>query len=150
MTDSPPPEIVPADAKHRRLAWLAVVVVLAGGAAALWWLDRRLDVVDRLAEDDLPAAAERARALVGVVVLFAGLIFVGLGLWLFRLGVLINRSGRFPPPGMKVIRDTVVRTGPRARRLANAALLASLLTVLAGTVGMWYVLRIAHALLQVR
>ncbi len=149
MTERPPPEIVPADAKQRKLVLLAVAAILVVSAAALWWLDRRLDVVDRLAEDNLAAAAERARALVGTVVLFAGVVIVGLGMWLFRLGVLINRSGRFPPPGMKVIRDTVVRTDSRARFLANAALVASLLTVLAGTVGMWYVFRLAHALLQV-
>ncbi len=147
MPNSPPPEIVPADARQRRLALLATVVIAAAGAVVLWWLDHRLEDIRRLAEQNLPAATEEALRLVGAVVLCVGASFVGLGLWLFRLGVLINRAGRFPPPGTKVVRDTVVRTGVQARALANAALLASLLSVLAGTAGMWYVYRLARTLL---
>ncbi len=150
MSENAPPEVIHADKNQRKLALLAVVIILAGGAACLWWLDRRLDVIDRLAEDDLAAAAEQARTLVGTAVLFAGLSFVGVGLWLFQLGVRINRAGRFPPPGMKVVRDTVVRTGFPARVLANVAMMGSVLAVLAGTAGAWYVLQVAHTLLEVR
>ncbi len=149
MTDTPQPEIVPADTKQRRLALLAVLIIAVAGAAVLWWLDRHIAGIQQLAKDDLPAAIEKARNLVAVAVFCLGLSLVGIGLWLFRLGVQINRAGRFPPPGVKLVRDTVVRTGLQARALANAALLASLLAVLAGTVGMWYVYRIALTLLEV-
>jgi len=150
MTDTPTPEIVHADARHRRLVLFAAVAMTAGAVVVFWWLDHRLDAIDRLAKNNLPAAAEKARSLVSAVILSVGLSFTALGLWLFRLGLLINRSGQYPPPGMKVIRNTLLRTGSRARIVANAALIGSLLTVLAGTVGMWYVLRLAHSLLQVR
>lgn len=150
MPDVPPPETVPADAKQRRLALLAVMAIVLGGAIALWWLDRRLDVIDRLAEENVPAAADGALSLVVKALAVLGVSLVGMGLYLFRLGVQINRAGRFPPPGMKVIRNTVVRTGARAQLLANMALVASLLAMLAGTVGTWYVFRVAQALLQTR
>ena len=150
MTDSPAPEIVPADARLRKLVLLVSVVILAGGAVALWWLNRRLDAIDQLAEENLPAAAEEALSLVVKALVVMGVSLVGMGLYLFRLGVRINRAGRFPPPGVKVIRNTVVRTGTHARLRANLALVGSLLAVLAGTVGVWYVFRVAHALLQIR
>ena len=149
MTDTNLPKIVPADPKQRRLALLAVVAIVIGGVVALWWLDRRLDGIDRLVEENLPAAAERALSLVVKALVVMGVSLVGMGLYLFWLGVQINRAGQFPPPGMKVIRNTVVRTGPRARLLANLALVSSLLAVLAGTVGMWYVFRLASTLLRV-
>jgi hypothetical protein len=49
---------------------------------------------------------------------------------------------------MKVIKDTRVRTGAKARALANLAQAAALLCVVAGTVGMWYLHRLAVALLR--
>ncbi|MDY0165218.1 MAG: hypothetical protein RBS80_01655 [Thermoguttaceae bacterium] len=143
------PEIMRADPRQRKLAVFLILTIMAGGGIMLWWLDRRLDVIDRLAEENLPAAAEKALSLVVTAVVFMGVTLVGTGLYLFRLGVQINRAGRFPPPGMKVIRNTVVRTGARAELLANMALVASLLAVLVGTVGMWYVFRLAQSLLQV-
>jgi len=40
-----------------------------------------------------------------------------------------------------------VRTGARARTLANLSQVTALLCVVAGTVGMWYVYRLAAAVL---
>ncbi len=150
MTDTNPPEIVPADSRQRKLAVFLTLAIVVGGMVALWWLDRRLDGLDRMVEENLPAAAEKALSLVIKALVVVGGSLVGMGLYLFWLGVQINRAGQFPPPGMKVIRNTVVRTGSRARLLANTALVSSLLAVLAGTVGMWYVFRLADTLLRVR
>lgn len=48
--------------------------------------------------------------------LFVLLGVAGFGLYVWRLGTRIHRFERFPPPGMTVIRDTVVLQGAAARR----------------------------------
>ena len=96
----------------------------------------------------LLAAEEKVLRLATIILWIGGLSLVGMGGWFWRLGRRINLADRFPPPGMKVIKDTRVRTGPKARALANLAQAAALLCVVAGTVGMWYLYRFAVALLR--
>jgi hypothetical protein len=141
-------QIVPADKKHRRLAVVAVVLFTLLGLLALWILHGYLGEIQRLAEEDLRTAEEKALRLTAIAVWVGGLSLVGMGAWFWRLGRRINLADRYPPPGMKVIKDTRVRTGARARALANLAQAAALLCVVAGTVGMWYLHRLAVALLQ--
>ena len=140
--------IILADKRHRRLAALAAVLVTVVGLLAMGILYAHLGKIEKLAEED-PRAAEEKVLFLGAIVFWAGgLSLVGMGGWFWWLGRRINLGGRFPPPGMKVIKDTRVRMGAQARALANLAQVAALLCVVAGTVGVWYLQRLAVAVLR--
>lgn len=73
------------------------------------------------------AAIQKIKGLiVGIIAVNAVLSSV-FGLSFVLLAVRVFRSGQFPPPGMKVIRDTVLRTGRKAKAagavLSGAAVL---------------------------
>jgi len=137
------PEIIPADKRQRRLAMLAAVVVSVAGVAMIFVLRGYLGELEGLAKEHPHEAARKALRLTGIVAVVGGLSFVGAGWWLWRLGRRINLSGRFPPPGAKVVRDTRVRTGGQARAVANLAQLAAFGCIVAGTIGTWYLYRLA-------
>ncbi len=141
-------EIVPADKRQRKLVLAATALLGVAAVATLVVVDRQLDQIVQLAEEDLPSAAERMVRLTTVVAWVGGLGFVGMGAWFWRLGRRINRANRFPPPGMKVLKDTTVRTGRKARTTANLAQVSALVCVVVGTVGMWYLYRVAVAVLR--
>ena len=128
---------VAADVRLRRVAIASVVLVSAVGVVGLLLLARSLRGIENLEGDALQAAVERTILATAVIAWVAGLSLVGCGLWLFRLARRINRSGCYPPPGMKVVRNTRVRTGSGARMLATAALFGSLVCVAAGSLGVW-------------
>jgi uncharacterized membrane protein YidH (DUF202 family) len=130
------------------LALAAGVVAMCAGAAGLIVLRRWLGRFEALEGDDLLAAAERTILAVKVIAWVTGIGFVGCGLWFFHLGHRINQAGRYPPPGMRVVRDTRVRTAGSARAMANAALLAAVVCVAAGTLGVWYFYRVAVEVLS--
>ena len=136
-------KIIPADKKHRRLAILAAVVITVLGLLAVGILQGHLGKIEKLAERN-PRAAEQEVFRLAVIVLWVGGL-VGMGGWFWWLGRRINLGGRFPPAGMKVVKQTRVRTGAEARALANLAQAMALLCVIAGTVGMWYLHRLAVA-----
>jgi hypothetical protein len=141
-------EIVPADKKHRWLVlgWSALVV--AAGVVAILLIQRLMRLPEDPTAQELEAAAERAVRLVTVVAWVSGVGFVGTGLWFVRLGYRISRSGRYPPPGTKVIRNTVVRTGAKARGLALLALMTGLVSAGAGSAAAWALWRLAVLVLE--
>ncbi len=141
-------EIIPADKRHRKLVLCAAALLGLLGLLGLAILCGHLSEIQRLAEKEPAAAEGKMLRLATIMVWVGGLGLVGTGAWLWRLGRRINRAGRFPPPGMKVIKDTRVRTDGPARALASLAEAAAGLCVVAGTLGMWYLHGLVVALLQ--
>ena len=141
-------EIVPADKTQRRLVLLVAVVAIAAAVVLIGVLKRQVDVLREAPDDELWQAAEKTLRLTA---LFSGVGtagFAGMGFWFWWLGRKIIRAGRYPPPGMKVVRDTPVRTGAAAARLAIAAQITGLLLAVAGTAATWYLYRLAVAMLR--
>ena len=141
-------QIIPADKKHRRLVILAAVLITVLGLLAVGILQGHLGKIEKLAERDPRAAEEEVFRLAVIALWVGGPSVVGMGGWFWWLGRRINLGGRFPPAGMKVVKQTRVRTGAEARALANLAQAIALLCVVAGTVGMWYLHRLAVAALR--
>lgn len=127
-----------ADPQARRLAAITAGVMLLIGSVLLWLLAGRLRAIRKLVEQNPVAAAQQAMQIAAWVAWAGGAGLVGLGAWLWRLGRRINRTGRYPPPGMRVLRDTRLRTGREARNLASLAEFLAFLAAVAGVVGMWY------------
>jgi hypothetical protein len=143
-----PDEIVPADKKHRRLVIGWAVLVTVCGLVAMVLIHRLLKVPSDPTPAQLEVAAERALRLVTIIAWLCGASFVGMGFWFLRLGYRISHSGRFPPPGAKVIKDTRVRTGAKARGLALVALVTGLLSIGVGSAAAWSLWRMAVAVLE--
>ncbi|MEJ2468324.1 MAG: hypothetical protein P8Y51_04510 [Campylobacterales bacterium] len=104
------------DTNHRRNV---IALLIAAGAAFLLatasgWLEpgRWFEALEG------EALAERIR----LVFLILFLPLLPAGFYVIRFGRNVLRSGRFPPPGTKVIRETRVRTGKKAKRMGYASL----------------------------
>ena len=141
-------EIVPADKKLRARTVLVAVLLGLLALVALWVFRGTLTELDELADRDLDAVVAKMTRVAAVVSLVGGLGLVGLGGWCWWLGHRIYRSGRFPPPGMKVMTDTPIRTGAKARAMANGLMVVATVSVVSGTAGMWQFYRLTVTLLQ--
>jgi hypothetical protein len=127
----PTPDIVPAD-NGLRLKYLAGAVLLAILAAVLWpYWTRILEDIKILGQNrpdlELKKLVYYARVIFGI-----GMILVGIaGTSMVRTAVRILRSGRFPPPGMRVLRDMPVIIGTGAK--VRAFLLIAVTILLVGS-----------------
>jgi hypothetical protein len=140
-------EIIRADRRLRAVVIGLTVLLVAGGLVGLAVLYRRLEDVERLGGDKLDAALVQARFWTTAFAWLAGLSFAGIGAWFVRLAVKVLRSGRYPPPGWKVIQDTRVRTGRDARRIALGTMAAAVILAAVGVGCAWYLHRLAVAAL---
>lgn len=107
-------DIQRADAGARRRAVWIVLLGATAGAVTLLWFEQSLPALIAWAIEGPDSGAARARLLLALIGTVIVVPLVGFAVYLWFLGEQISRSGRFPLPSMKVIRDTVVVTGQAA------------------------------------
>ena len=112
-------DFLPADPKARRQALLVFAVLAVAGTVAVWWMSSYLDTLTTLAQTDREASLHlfltRVVPALAVVVLVAVLS----GAMLARQGVVIIRTGQFPPPDTAVIDPTRQQSGGPARMIGT-------------------------------
>ncbi len=126
-------ELVRATTKARRSALLALLIITGAAIVAYLWA--------------WPLWAERLRyGAPGDRLRYMGWLMFALFLPCFAfagyfasLGRRIARSGQYPPPGMKVIKDTKVLRGADAARIQGLLMALTGVLVLVGVVGgVWF------------
>src|SRR5262245_51853679 len=102
------PDIQKADPAARRLAVLVIVCGTVAGASLLLALDRFRPQLESWLRQDLHA---RAWTIVWLAVAVVALPVLGVAGYLWHLGTRVASSGRYPPPGLRVLYDTEIVTG---------------------------------------
>ena len=127
------PQIVRADrATRRRAIGWALLAVLAG-TACLLFLTSVLAELDGLAEHSPELATARAATILQVALAIGvGFALLAAG-WIARLSTRILEAGQYPLPGARLTRDTRLRRGSAARRVAWLGFVCAAVLVLAAT-----------------
>lgn len=132
------PEIQPADPASRRklVVWLSLFLLVTLLSQSVIQ-----GFTHWLAEDP-----ERVRDYFGRIVGAIALVFSPLfvfGYYAWQMGVAVIRAKRFPPPGMKVIKDTVVIKGRKAVSRGRALQVCGVIlwgTAIALPLAVWWIL----------
>ncbi len=105
-----------ADPRARRRAVALVALGAAGGLLVFWVVQSRLPALKAWVAEDPVQVQPRLRLIASglAAAIAVPTLFFAAHFW--RLGGRVIRSNQFPPPGMRVIRDTVVWHGESARR----------------------------------
>src|SRR5262245_36226135 len=107
-------EIRKADPTARRQAVLVLVVGICVGAVLIAAFERYRGLLSDWVLADPGDPVQRAR----LIIVLAGILLVapvlGIAGYLWSVGGRIVHTREFPPPGLRVIRDTPIITGERA------------------------------------
>lgn len=138
MPGEPRDDVQKADARSRRVAMATVALTLVVGTVLLALADHFRAAWEAWLLGTVEGWIRHpGRGGFWMFVLSAPLW--GLAWHLGRLAGRIERAGRWPPPGLAVIRDTRIVTGSGAARRALALRLAALLAWLAPVLcGLWF------------
>ena len=121
----------PADPVARRRAlWVAAVATLVG-LALLASLSFETARISELLALDPDAASRQADDLFLEVTWGAAAVAAWAAFVIWRISMEIRRSGRYPVPGARLLRDTMVRTGEQAERIARIGFVAAVLLAMA-------------------
>jgi len=127
-------EVVRGDKNlRRRMIFLVIIFTIVGG-----WIiiltSNYLDDIRHLAKEDLNEAVSKLIVLIYFYAVgFVASIIITFG-YLLWLGIRIIKAGRFPPPGMKVIRDTKIIRGIKAKLLGGAVIILAMVFLIAGSI----------------
>ena len=126
-------DIIRADKKYRQKALcLLFLLGLLGILIILWGLPSGIEYLKRL-------DPQTAFLIIDLVLVFIMLSMVPIGIFLFRVSRKILKHECFPPAGMKVIKDTPIVRGKKAKMKGQILLFISILFMIAGLCGALYV-----------
>jgi hypothetical protein len=109
-------QVARADPRARRRAVALVALGAAGGLLVFWVVQSRLPALKAWVAEDPVQIQSRLRLIASGLAAAIAVPTLVFAAYFWRLGGRVIRSNQFPPPGMRVIRDTVVWHGESARR----------------------------------
>ena len=127
-----PDQIQEADPRARMTAVVLLLVIGVAGVVLISVTNRYLAGLAALAETQPEAALARGMFAFKLGALAGGLGLMLLAAYVAHLSARVRRSERFPAPGVRVVRDTRIIEGQRAKRRGDIGLL---LAVLIGSSG---------------
>jgi hypothetical protein len=124
--------VVHADPKLRRNVAVVLLALLLVGGIGLYWLDALRTSMEEWARNDPEGAIGRLKVTMQVLFVMMGVIPVTAGALLMHIARRVLKNRRYPPPDMRVVVDTAVIRGERARRVALVGVVLSTLLIVAG------------------
>lgn len=137
--------MIRADRTLRKKVIIWAVFFGLAGVLIIQVVYSAFDGLESLAETDPEQALSSLKKILTAITVtnaFGSSLFA---FYFVSVAARILASGRYPPPGMRVLRDTRVRTGKKAKWMAAAQILAALL-ILATNIGMWFLHRIVEGI----
>ncbi len=126
--------IIKADKKHRIKILLVALILIIVGFFLLQYFQILLNKLSTLAEESPELAIQKAENTFKIIFSIMFLLSLGLCIYLFKLGTLIVKSGQFPPPGLKVIRDVKLETGQKAKSKGRIVQVLSVIFLMMGII----------------
>lgn len=124
--------VIPADKELRRKFILFLVLVTIAFLVLEPHIKGYIDQIDQLSKKNPELAVKKAMLLLKWSMGVVFLLLLGMGAYSILLARRTLKSGQYPPPGMRVIRDTRLRTGTQAKMAAvSLIVLSSVLIVFA-------------------
>jgi hypothetical protein len=122
-------DIVPADKEYRKRFIFFLVLIVIVFAVTILSIKSYLDQMAQLTRENPNLAAEKVMFLLKWWMGLGSLPILGLAVYQILLARRVLKSGQFPPPGMKVVRDTKIKTGGKAKKVALSLIVLSSIIV---------------------
>ena len=129
---------VHADPRARKRVIFIILTIVLGGSAYLYWFTGFLQDMERLSETEWEAAFGKLWPLLLVTTASLLGLSTALASILTYLAVRVYRTAQYPPPGIRMLWDTPLRTGREARRAALCMLLLAVGPIAYGVGMTWF------------
>lgn len=133
MNDS----VMHADKKLRKQLLVLILLLIPAGLFLIQILSANVEDIKTLAATDIDQAVAKLRNLVTIFAVANAVFSVAFGLYAVSIAIRILKSEQFPPPGMRVIRDTRIRTGKKAKTMGMLMIFMAIILLSTNLIS-WY------------
>jgi cytochrome bd-type quinol oxidase subunit 2 len=130
--------IIPADKKLRKKIILFLVLIAVALILSESYFKGYLERIEEESQKNPDLAFRKILFLFKLCVGVVSLLLVGMGGYLILLARRISKSGQYPPPGMKVIRETRIRTGDEAKSIRTLMVVSSVILIVFGFLFLYF------------
>lgn len=148
MPEITPRKLIKADPTLRMVTVAALVAMSLLGGVAIAYTKSFTERLRMIAAESPERAASMAADAFKTTTALGAVIPLLVGAYLTLVSVRALRSHQFPPPGTRVLRDTVVTVGPKSRTWAKMGFLIAILLVAGGILILVWGWRLADSLVQ--
>ena len=135
-------EIVYADKDYRKKMIIGFILVALATAVFLHYSTAYIDqLFSEKKRDNQFKAVEDAFSFILILRGVLTIVFTAVGIYWISIGLRILNSKRFPPPGMKVLKDTKIKKGRSATAMAYILFVGAVIIVIATNFAFWYMHR---------
>ena len=122
-------DIVPADKNLRKKFFIFLGLSVIAVLIIVPYFNEYLEQIKQVFKENPEVAFKKSMFVLKVSLSLVSLLLVMTGIYLMVLARKTLRSGQYPPPGMRVIRDTRLRTGAQARRASISLIVISCILI---------------------
>ena len=108
-------KIIKADKKLRNRTLIFILILIILVFIFHIFYNQFLSGIKNLAEESPEMAINKILITLKILMVAMCIIFAAFTIYCFHISLLIYKSEQFPPPGMRVIKDTVLITGEKAK-----------------------------------
>ena len=135
-------KIVRADKKYRnKVLTLCFLIGLLGVLIIVWGLPYGMEYLKHL-------DPKTAFLIIDLVLVLIMLSLVPIGLFLLKVGRKIIKHECFPPPGMRVIKDTLIEKGKKAKVKGQILVFTAIIFMTFGLFGALYIHYLFQSLIR--
>lgn len=141
-------KVVLADKDLKKKVVIGIVLFGILGMGMIQGMIFYLEELKSLATTDLESAIDRLKNVLMAVAVINAFISIGVGWHLVRIAVRTWKTERYPPEGMRVVKDTKVKTGSKAKGVAVVGLVLAVVVILSTNLSLWYLWILVDMLLR--
>ncbi len=123
-------DIVPADKELRRKFMVFLIFSVIAVLFVAPYFNDYMNQIKQISKQNPDLAFRKSMLLLKITLGFVFLILVSIGIYSVVIARKVLKSGQYPPPGMRVIRDTRLRTGTQAKMAAISLIILSCVLVI--------------------
>ena len=125
-------KMVKAHARLRHIVIIAFALITLLGALFIWVFDHSLEYAESFRKPRSELSPATLRIALLALTLIMTVTLIGFGGYLANISIRTLKLAQFPPPGLRVIKDTQVVIGKPARIRGAVGVILSILLIISG------------------
>lgn len=125
-------KFIKADNNLRKRIFYIIIGIVLGGFSAIYYFESFFEDIAILSKASPEDALEKISSIFYLVTWITTITAVGIGVYTLNLSLRIFKFQCFPPPGMRVIKDTKIITGQKARTRAMIGVIIATVIIICG------------------